>query len=104
MKRFEQMTPDEMSCCASGFSISGFGSPFMFRYLESAMIENIADFSAQNIQELCRAFIYSQRGSKILHQVLMPRITAILHTFTCNELCYMMYGYHKAGFLPKPFA
>ena len=28
----------------------------------------------------------------------------MLHSFTCRELCYLLYGYHKAGFLPKPFA
>lgn len=53
---------------------------------------------------MCRAFVYSQRGSKQIFQVLMPRIQAIIHTFTSRELCYMMYGYHKVGFLPKPFA
>lgn len=34
----------------------------------------------------------------------MPRIQQILHAFTCRELCYLLYGYHKVGFLPKPFA
>jgi len=33
----------------------------------------------------------------------MPRVQQILHTFTCRELCYILYGYHKIGFLPKPF-
>ena len=27
-RRFEQMTVDELTTCASGFSISGFGSPY----------------------------------------------------------------------------
>ena len=34
----------------------------------------------------------------------MPRIQQIIHSFTVRELCYIVYGYHKVGFLPKPFA
>lgn len=34
VKRFDQMSPDEMTCTACGFSISGFGSPFLFKYIE----------------------------------------------------------------------
>ena len=39
VKRFEQMQVDEMTCCACGFAISGFGSPFMFRYIEAQVME-----------------------------------------------------------------
>ena len=56
-----------------------------------------------NVQEICRAFVFTNRGTKQLYQVLMPRIQQILHTFTTRELLYILYGYHKAGFLPKPF-
>ena len=38
LKRFEQMNPDELTCCGSGFAISGFGSPFMFKYLEQTIM------------------------------------------------------------------
>ena len=34
MKRFEQMTIDEITTCASGFSISGFGTPYFTSVLE----------------------------------------------------------------------
>ena len=27
-----------------------------------------------------------------------------LHTFTCNELCYLLHAYFKVGYLPKNFA
>lgn len=59
VKRFDQMSPDEMTCAACGFSISGFGSPFFFKYVEQSVMESISTFSSTNIQELCRAFIYS---------------------------------------------
>jgi hypothetical protein len=68
------------------------------------MIIHINEFNAQNVKELCRAFIFTSRGSKNIFQVLMPRIQQILHTFTCKEVCYLLYGYSKSGFLPKPFA
>ena len=68
------MTPDEMTCCASGFAISGFGSPFLFQFIEQNMIGLISKFNSENVKEMCRAFIFSKRGSKQLHQVIMPRI------------------------------
>jgi hypothetical protein len=52
---------------------------------------------------MCRAFIITKRGSKNLYQVMMPRLQQILDNFTCRELCYILYGYNKAGFTPKPF-
>jgi hypothetical protein len=72
--RFDQMSPDEMTCCACGFSISGFGSPFLFKYIEQNMIAHMSEFNPQNIKELCKAFVFSSRGSKSIYQVLMPRI------------------------------
>jgi hypothetical protein len=32
------MSADEMTCCASGFAISGFGTPFFFKYIEGNLI------------------------------------------------------------------
>jgi hypothetical protein len=58
------MSADEMTCCASGFAISGFGTPFFFKYIEGNLIQNVNQFNAQNIKELCRAFVFSSRGSK----------------------------------------
>lgn len=103
LKRFEQMNVDELTCCASGFAISGFGTPFMFKYLEATMLEMLEQFTAMNVKEICRAFVFTKRGTKHLYQVLMPRIQQILHTFTTREQLYILYGYHKIGFLPKPF-
>jgi len=34
----------------------------------------------------------------------LPRLTPILHEFSPQELCYLLYAYHKSGYLPKPFA
>jgi len=34
LKRFDQMTLDEMTCCACGFAISGFGSQYLFTLME----------------------------------------------------------------------
>ena len=104
LKRLDQMSADELTCCACGFAISGFGTPFLFSYIEQNVLANLENFNAQNIKEVCRAFIFSMRGSKQLHQILMPRIQQIIHAFTVRELCYMVYGFHKVGFLPKPFA
>lgn len=93
-----------MTCCASGFAISGFGSPFLFKFIEQNMLELVAEFNTENLKEMTRAFVFSKRGSKLLHQLLMPRLQLILHEFSCRELCYIIYGYHKSGFCPKPFA
>lgn len=75
----------------------------MFKYMEQQVFESLNEFNTTNIQELCRAFIFTKRGSKQLYQVLQPRITSILDTFTPKELCYILYGFHKAGYTPKPF-
>jgi hypothetical protein len=34
LKRFDQMAIDEMTCCAAGFAISGFGSQYLFTLME----------------------------------------------------------------------
>lgn len=104
LKRLDQMSADELTCCACGFSISGYGSPFLFSYIEQNIINNLNIFNAQNVKEVCRAFIFSMRGSKELHQILQPRIQQIIHSFTVREHLYMIYGYNKAGALTKPFA
>ena len=44
-RRFEQMTVDELTTCASGFSISGFGSPYFSKVLEQGILENIGHLS-----------------------------------------------------------
>lgn len=104
MKRFDQMAVDEMTCCAAGFAISGFGSQYLFSLMEQGMFANIDKFSdAENVKEVCKAFIFSQRGSRLLHQAMMPRIQQTLSTFSCKELCYLLHGYHKQGNLPKAF-
>ena len=74
VKRFDQMSVDEMTCCACGFSISGFGSPYIFKLMEQGVFASIDKFQGENIKDICKAFIFSLRGSKQLHQVMMPRI------------------------------
>lgn len=61
------MNSDELTCAASGFAISGFGTPFLFKLFEQTMMESMENFSAMNIKEICRAFIFSKRGSKDLY-------------------------------------
>lgn len=34
LKRFDQMSVDEMTCCACGFAISGYGSQYLFSLME----------------------------------------------------------------------
>lgn len=41
LKRFDQMTLDEMTCSACGFAISGFGSQYLFNLMEQGVIANI---------------------------------------------------------------
>lgn len=72
------MNPHELTCAASGFAISGFGSPIMFRYLESIIIDQLATLEVANIKEMVRAFIITKRGSKNLFQILMPRLQQIM--------------------------
>lgn len=93
-----------MTCCAAGFAISGYGSQYLFTLMEQGVFANMDKFSdTENIKEICKAFIFSMRGSRLLHQAMMPRIQATLSQFTCNELCYLLHGYHKQGNLPKSF-
>ena len=35
---------------------------------------------------------------------MLPRVQAVLPSFSCKELCYLVHGYHKQGVLSKPFA
>ena len=98
------MTPDELTVCASGFSVSGFGTPHFIRVLEQGILTNIGKFSNQSLKEVARGFIFSMRGSKQLCSVLLPRLRTILREFTLSELCYMVFSYHEVGHLPKSFA
>ncbi len=74
LKRFDQMSVDEMTCCACGFAISGFGSQYLFTIMEKGMYSNMEHFQGENIKEVCKAFIFSMRGTKELHQAMLPRI------------------------------
>lgn len=98
------MSVDEITTCASGFAVSGFGSPYFTNLLEQGVLSNIAQFSNESLKEIARGFIFSQRGSKTLLSVLLPRIRPILHEFTCSELCYLLNAYHTANYLPKQLA
>ena len=93
------MTVDELTTCASGFSISGFGSPYFTKVLEQGILTNIGHLSNESLKEVARGFIFSMRGSKMLHQVLLPRLKPILPELTLNELCYMLYSYNDVGAL-----
>ena len=56
------------------------------------------------MKELVRAFVVTRRGSKIIFQMLQPRIIQIMHTFTTRELCYIMHGYSEKDVLTKQFS
>lgn len=75
LKRFDQMTIDEMTCCAAGFAIGGFGSQYLFTLMEQGIFANMDKFAdPENVKEICKAFVFSQRGSRLLHQALLPRV------------------------------
>ena len=38
------MTVDEMTCCAAGFAISGFGSQYLFTLMEQGVTSNLDKF------------------------------------------------------------
>lgn len=67
LNRFDQLTVDEITTCASGFSISGFGSPYFTKIMEGAVISNIGKFSTESLKEVAKGFIFCMRGSKLLH-------------------------------------
>ena len=60
------MTPNEITTCACGYSISGFGTPYFNQVLEQEVMSNLASFDSQSLKELARAFVFSMRGSKLL--------------------------------------
>jgi hypothetical protein len=68
------MTVDELTCCSSGFAISGFGTQYLFDLCERGILSHLSEFQGENIKEVCRAFVFSLRGSKELHKILLPRI------------------------------
>jgi hypothetical protein len=98
------MSVDEMTTCASGYAISGFGTPVFFKMLEQGILFNLDKFNTQSLKEICRGFLFSLRGSKVLLQMLMPRLQPILSEFTPSELCYLLYAFHEGKYLPKSFA
>jgi hypothetical protein len=83
-----------MTTCASGFAVSGYGTPYFTNLLEQGVLENIGGFDSESLKEIARGFIFSQRGSKMLLSVVLPRIRPILHEFDCHELCYILHAYH----------
>lgn len=72
--------------------------------MEQGVLAKIGQFSTESLKEVARGFVFSMRGSKLLLQMLLPRFRTIITEFSCNELCYMLYAYHEAGYLPKQFA
>ena len=54
------MSIDEMTCCAAGFAISGYGSQYLFSLMEKGVFANLNKFAdAENVKEICKAFIFS---------------------------------------------
>lgn len=72
--------------------------------MEQAIMMNIGKFSNQSLREIAQGFVFSQRGSKMLLQILQPRFKAMLTEFTTNELCYLLFSYAEVGYVPKQFA
>ena len=67
IQRFDQMTVDELTTCASGFSISGYGTPYFSSVVEQGVLANVGHLSNESLKEVARGFIFSMRGSKTLH-------------------------------------
>ncbi len=59
LRRFDQLTIDEITTCASGFSISGFGSPYFFKMMEQHVLTNIGKFNNTSLKEIARGFIFA---------------------------------------------
>ena len=59
IRRIDQMTVDELTTCASGYSVSGYGTPYFSSLMEQGILNNIADFSTQSLKEVARGFIFS---------------------------------------------
>jgi len=66
LHRFDQMTLDEITICASGFSVSGFGTPHFNNVMEQGILKNVGELSTQSLKEVARGFIFANRGSKTL--------------------------------------
>jgi hypothetical protein len=88
------MSVNEITTCACGYAISGFGTPYFNKVMEGAVMANLAEFNSQSLRELARGFVFSMRGSKLLLQMLMPRFQTIMEEFSINECCYLLYSYH----------
>lgn len=71
--RFDQLSVDEITTCASGFSISGYGSPVFIKRMEQAVMMNLKDFNNTSLKEIAKGFVFCMRASKLLLQMLLPR-------------------------------
>ena len=59
LRRFDQMSTEEITTCASGFAVSGYGSPYFVSLLEQGVLANIGKFSNESLKEIARGFIFS---------------------------------------------
>lgn len=59
LRRFDQMSVEEMTTCAAGFAVSGFGSPYFTSLLEQGIMSNIGKFSNESLKEVARGFVFS---------------------------------------------
>ena len=66
LRRFEQMSTSEITTCASGFSISGYGSPYFNKMMEQIVMQSLGQFDNTSLKEIARGFVFSMRGSKLL--------------------------------------
>lgn len=55
------------------------------------------------IQEVCRGFVFSLKGSKEFLQLMQPRLVQMLDKFSSYEICYMIYAFWKKNCLNKKF-
>ena len=95
------MTPTELTCAACGFAVSGYGTDYLFKLFELEILKHITDFDASNDKEVCRAFIFSLRGSKEIYNMMLPRIMARIENYTFNEKCFFLHAFHEKGLLSK---
>jgi hypothetical protein len=84
LKRYEQLMIEEIVCAAACFSIAGQGSKTLYNLFEKQVCRN-PNIDFKTLRDICKAFIYSMRGSENIFKIMEPRIRSCLDSFTVSE-------------------
>lgn len=104
LKWYEQLTIEQMSCAACGFAVAGFGSDYFYKLLEVDIWRNFELLDIDGEKEICWGFIYSNKGSKQLFNLMIPKIMGRLEKYSFIEKCFIVDAYHKQNLLSKRMA